>query len=120
MQDMSIPGISGFDGREIEVVANGLPLWGGAQLAVDTTLVCSLSREGEPRPETLKKAGAAMAEARKRKKTRYPELQGARCRLVVTAMKVGGRWSEEAHDFVADLAAARARYAPRLLKASAY
>ena len=28
--------------RRIEVIANGLPLWGGAQLAVDTTLVSPL------------------------------------------------------------------------------
>ena len=27
------------DDRRIEVIANGLPLWGGAQVAVDTTLV---------------------------------------------------------------------------------
>ena len=27
------------DDRRLEVVANGLPLWGGVQLAVDTTLV---------------------------------------------------------------------------------
>ena len=35
--------------RRIEVIANGLPLWGGVQLAVDTTLVspltCNVVRE---------------------------------------------------------------------------
>ena len=30
------------DGRRLEVVVDGLPLHGGAQLAVDTTLVCAL------------------------------------------------------------------------------
>ena len=29
LQDMNIAGISSRDGRQIEVVANGLPLWGG-------------------------------------------------------------------------------------------
>ena len=29
------------DARRIEVVANGLPLWHGAQLAIDATIVCA-------------------------------------------------------------------------------
>ena len=41
----SVPG----DDRRIEVMANGLPLWGGMQLAVDTTLVSALSSTGAPR-----------------------------------------------------------------------
>ena len=36
------------DGRMLEVVVDGLPLFGGAQLAVDTTLVCALRRDGRP------------------------------------------------------------------------
>ena len=33
--------------RRLEVVVDGLPLFGGAQLAVDTTLVCALhAKEG--------------------------------------------------------------------------
>ena len=36
------------DDRRIEVIANGLPLWGGAQLAVDTTLVSPLTAAGFP------------------------------------------------------------------------
>ena len=55
----------------------------------------------------------------KRKEKRYPELQGARCRVVVTAMKVGGHWSEEARNFLEELAAARALDAPRILQKSA-
>ena len=31
------------DSRHIEVVANGLPLWQGAQVAVDTTFVNPVS-----------------------------------------------------------------------------
>ena len=37
------------DERRIEVIANGLPLWGGSQLAVDTTLVSPLTSAGAPR-----------------------------------------------------------------------
>ena len=35
------------DERRIEVVANGLPLWHGSQLALDATIVCPLTRRGE-------------------------------------------------------------------------
>ena len=37
--DLSVPNAA--DARRLEVVVDGLPLFGGAQLAVDTTLVCS-------------------------------------------------------------------------------
>ena len=39
---------------------------------------------------------------------------------MVTAMEVGGRWSEEAYYFLDTLAEARAREAPRALKGSVY
>ena len=63
-----------------------------------------------------------MADARKKKKRRYHELcrRGTRCKLVVTAMEVGGRWSEEAYDFLCELASARARDAPTELQGGAY
>ena len=32
------------DGRRLQIVVDGLPLRGGAQLAVDTTLVCAARR----------------------------------------------------------------------------
>ena len=39
------------DERRIEVIALGLPLWGGSQLAVDTTLVSPLTSAGAPPPQ---------------------------------------------------------------------
>ena len=63
------------DDRRVECVVTGLPLYNGAQIAVDTTLVSPLTRKGEPLPRALKEPGAAMADARKRKEKRYPELQ---------------------------------------------
>ena len=39
LADLNIPHVQHLDDRRIEVIANGLALWGGAQLAVDTTLV---------------------------------------------------------------------------------
>ena len=64
-----------LDNRRIEVVVDGLPLFHGSQLAVDTTLVSG----------TL---GTALTVARWRKAT-YPEL-----RLVVLGAKVGSRLSD--------------------------
>jgi hypothetical protein len=107
------------DGRRLEVVANGLPLWGGAQLAVDTTLVSPLRRNGEARRLAATEPGVALRAARRDKERTYPELViGRRCRLVVLAFEVGGRWSEEAASFVRLLARAKARSAPELLRAS--
>ena len=36
---MDLAGFNNFDGRRLEVVADGLTLWQAAQLAIDTTLV---------------------------------------------------------------------------------
>ena len=55
------------DARQIEVVANGLPLWHGAQLAVDTTLVCPVRRDGGPRPNGDIRPGVALITAARKK-----------------------------------------------------
>ena len=39
LADLNVQHVQHIDDRRIEVIANGLALWGGAQLAVDTTLV---------------------------------------------------------------------------------
>ena len=44
--DLALPDVA--DGRRLEVVADGLPLFGGAQLVIDTTLVCALRKDGNP------------------------------------------------------------------------
>ena len=69
------------------MVADGLPLFGGAQLAIDTTLVSALRVDGCARRHAAFKDGAALVEARKRKERTYPELVGnaGRARLVVLA-----------------------------------
>ena len=107
--DMALPDVA--DGRRLEVVADGLPLFGGAQLAIDTTHVCALRRDGNPTSHAAEEDGAALRRARQRKERTYPELVGrrARARLVVLAVEVGGRWSEEARNFLSQLAKARAR-----------
>ena len=87
--------------RRIEVITNGLPVWGGSQLAVDTTLVSPLTSAGAPRRRGGATAGAALADARRSKERTYPEFgRASRCRLVVLGIEVGGRWSAEAASFV--------------------
>ena len=103
-----------IDSRKIEVIANGLPLWGGAQLAVDTALVSALTRDGQPRAKN------AFTDTRDQKNKTYHELvNGKRCRLVVLTFEVGGRWSEEAFNFIRMLAKVKAESSPRLLRRSA-
>ena len=119
VNDLNISHPHQQDDRRIEVIANGLPLWNGAQLAVDTTLVSPLTRDGQPRRRAGRFAGAALQDARRSKERTYPDpLNNQRCRLVVLAIEVGGRWSEEAAAFITNLARARARQAPTILQQS--
>ena len=119
LTDLNIEHSTRPDDRRIEVIANGLTLWGGTQLAIDTTLVSPLTRDGQPRRRAGQFTGAAVQDARKRKERTYPELiRSRRCRLVVLGIETGGRWSEETSMFVKLLAQAKARQAPPLLQAS--
>ena len=117
LRDMNLD-VPVTDERRIEVVANGLPIWRGAQLAVDTTLVCPARADGAPRPQADQVPGLALRDARRRKRRQtYRELRRARrCRLVVLGFEVGGRWHEESVDFVRRLARARALQAPAYLQ----
>ena len=117
---MNLQGISSRDSRQLEVVVNGLTLWGGAQLAVDVTLVSPVRRDGRPQPRAADQDGVQLQVARWRKEAKYAELLSSRrCRLVVVALEVGGRWSDEALDFIWLLARSKARRYPRLLRKSA-
>ena len=95
VRDMDLAAPNPNDSRRLEIV--GLPLFGGAQLAIDTTLVSVLHCDGSARARVAHVDGAAVAVARRRKERTYPELVGqrARTRLVVLAGEVGGRWSGE-------------------------
>ena len=46
LRDMNVD-VPLTDGRRIEVLANGLLIWQGAQAAVDTTLVSPVTRTGD-------------------------------------------------------------------------
>ena len=57
---MDLEGVHVLDGRRLEVVADGLTLWHGAQLAIDTTLVSPLHRDGNARRTAADRNGAAL------------------------------------------------------------
>ena len=101
--------------------AVAMPLWHGAQLAVDATLVSPLTRTACRSPQPMGNRAVALARAvqRKRRHT-YPELLRARrCRLVVFGIETGGQWGEEAATFLRLLAQARAASAPVAVRRAA-
>ena len=69
VRDLDILPLDRQDGRKLEVVADGLPLFHGAQLAIDTTIVSPLRADGTLRPGSHANDGAALRVAR-RVKTR--------------------------------------------------
>ena len=74
VRDMDLRDFDRLDGRRLEVVADGLPLFGGAQLAIDATLVSAIKRDGTARAGAATTDGAALGAARRRKVRTYPEL----------------------------------------------
>ena len=111
LRDLDLGAPEARGGRRLEVVADGLPLFGGGQIAVDATLVSALHCEGGARGDAANRDGVALAAARRRKERTCPELVApwSRCRLVVMANEAGGRWSSEALAFLRQLAKAKAR-----------
>ena len=91
VRDMDLANFNALDNRRVEVVADGLTLWRGAQLAMDTILVSPLCRDGSKRRRAADHHGAALEAVRKRKEDTNPELtgEGGRARLVVLAAEEG-------------------------------
>ena len=94
LRDMNI-NVAAQDSRRIEVLAQDLPCFSGARLAVDTTLRSALTSNGEAHPQAadVDGAGAVLIQARR-------------------DIETGGRWSEEAVQIVRMLAFAKAREVP--------
>ena len=121
LRDMNFGAVLPTDNRRLECLVDGLPYRHGAQVAVDCTLVSPLKRNGEARPRAHREAGAALVDSVRRKHTRYPELvNSTRCSLVVAGMEVGGRWGQEAVDFLKALAEGKANEALAQLRGSTY
>ena len=108
------------DNRRIEVIASELPCFAGAQLAIDVTLRTSCTARGAPKSRADVSNGVVCDAARYDKERKYPELlEARRCKLVVLALEVGGRFSKETMTFLEELAWARGRSAPIALRFSA-
>jgi hypothetical protein len=116
--DLNLDQLQRHRDRRIEDIANGLNLCGGAEPAIDTTLVSRVIRAGQPRTHAGTCRGAAVQTARRSKERTYPELLTARrCKLVLLAIEAGGRWSQKTY-FVCFLAKSKARQAPAILQAA--
>ena len=63
LRDMNVT-VSVQDEREVEVLASGLPLQHGSQLAMDVTLRCALTACGRARPNAATVDGAVADAAR--------------------------------------------------------
>ena len=118
LRDTGMPGIGPTDGRRLEVIATGLPLYRGVPLGIDATLVSALRADGTPWPRAASEDGVAIARAERAKATTYPELvESPVVRLVTVATEVGGRISTATRVLLRQLAQARARSAPVALQA---
>ena len=110
-----------LDDRSIEVLASGLPLHHGAQLAVDITLRSAVTSFGAACPSASRVDGVTLDRARLDKERKYHELlDGGRCHLVVVGLETGGRWSDEALHFIETLASSRARDMVPVLRRPAF
>ena len=91
VRDLDIAPPHRCDLRRLEVVAEGLILFGGCQLAIDAIVVSPLHSDGTHRRRADAIDGQVLGEARKLKERTYPELcqRDGRARLVVVAGEVG-------------------------------
>ncbi len=66
VRDLNLPRIRAQDGRRIEVIANGLPMHHGAQVAIDATIVSPVRADGLPVAGSAARGGGALGGARGR------------------------------------------------------
>ena len=120
LRDMDIALEAATDGRRVDVVAYGLPVFGGLPVCADATLVSPLHKDGEVWRGADAEDGLRLRAARRRKEVTYPELvDSGRAKLVVLAHEVGGRLAPEALRLLRRLARFRSSRAPALLQRSA-
>ena len=100
-------------GRRLEVVAEGLCMFGGCHLRMPSQRCTEHTQEGGRR-------GRSGVEGGRSKEATYPELcrGDGRARLVVIAGEVGGRWSQETQEFLWCLACEKSKASPKLLQES--
>ena len=113
LRDTNLQHVAADDGRHLEIVATGLPLYRGAPLGVDCTMTAPLHADGTPWVHAATTDGVAIARGEDNKKRTYPDLvNNGRLRLTTLACETGGRWSSTCAYVVRQLARAKARQAP--------
>ena len=60
VRDLDLAAFNALDNRRVEVIADGFPLWHGAPLAIDTTLVSPLRGDGSARGRAADHSGSAL------------------------------------------------------------
>ena len=94
--DLRAPNV--HDGRRFEVVAEGLPLFGGAHLAFVSTLVSALHCDGSARPHAADVDGVALPPRRRRKELTYPQTLGSTQQGQVGGSRWRGGWTVVSRD----------------------
>ena len=69
-------------------MVDGLPLFGGAQLTIDASLLSPLHCDGTARPGAAHNDGTVLESARRRKERTYPELVGHNARAPILRRRV--------------------------------
>ena len=85
VRDLDLDDPRAEDGRRLEVVVGGLPLFGGCQLAVDATVVSALHCDGSPTQRSREHGWGGLAKSSPQVGPRR------RARLVVLGVEIGGR-----------------------------
>ena len=70
VRDLDLGAFNHLDSRRLEVCQDGLSLYGGAELAIDTNLVSALRRDGPAREGAANRNGVAIRSAHRRKRCR--------------------------------------------------
>ena len=119
---MKLDGVSLKDDRRVEIMATALPLYKGMPLICDASLVSPVKANSIAQPRAAHKPGVAIAHIEEKKATTYPELvSSSRCKFLVLAGEVGGRWSDATCRLIRDLATAKSpEAAPGLRKSAAF
>ena len=107
-----------MDTRRVDLI--GLPLYGGIPVCCgDASLVTPIHGDGTLWARAPTHDGVGIERARKIYEDRYLELpSGDRGRLVVLGTETGGRWAPEALTILRNLAEAKSRSSPELLRRS--
>ena len=79
-----------LDDRRLEVVANALLIWGGVQVAVDTTVVSPVRADGAPRPGPTANPALPCARSAAASALSSSRAGAAACSSSVSRLAVGG------------------------------